>query len=53
MSYPTDTLTRWNDNGPLQQDYLTDCDICGREHARSDLFWVGDDLVCDDCDPEA
>jgi hypothetical protein len=48
MSYPE--LTRWDDDGPLQGDYLTDCDRCGNERARSELVWDGDDLVCDGCD---
>jgi hypothetical protein len=50
----TQPLTRWNDDGPLQADYIDDCMVCERESFRSELFWAGDLLVCsDECEHTA
>lgn len=45
-------LTRWDEDGPLQGDYLDDCHYCGDEQPRSELAWAPDleHLICHRCE---
>lgn len=43
-------MARYDDSKPYTADYEDDCHGCGQEHHRGDLAWIGDDLLCCDCE---
>lgn len=43
-------MARYDDSKPYTPDYDDDCHGCGTEHARGDLVWIGDDLLCSRCE---
>lgn len=45
-------MARYDESEPYTPDYDDDCARCGQEYPRGELAWIGDALVCAECETD-